>query len=38
MTDEEAAKFASKAAAITVTREGAQPSLPTRDDVQRYPL
>lgn len=38
MTDEEAAKFASKVAAITVTREGAQPSLPTRDDVQRYPL
>lgn len=38
MSDVEAAKFASKAAAITVTREGAQPSLPTRDDVQRYPL
>lgn len=38
MSDVEAAKFASKVAAITVTREGAQPSLPTRDDVQRYPL
>ncbi len=36
MTETEAATFASKVAAIVVTRNGAQPSLPTFDEVQAY--
>jgi ribokinase len=32
---EEAARWASAAAAVAVTREGAQPSLATRDEIQR---
>lgn len=35
MTDQEAAQFASKVAAIVVTREGAQQSLPTYEEVER---
>lgn len=35
-SDIEAIEYASKAAAITVTREGAQPSLPTIDEVNHY--
>jgi ribokinase len=33
---DEAVKFASAAAAITVTREGAIPSLPSRDEVEEF--
>ncbi|WP_432664285.1 ribokinase [Wukongibacter baidiensis] len=33
---EEAIKFATKVGAITVTREGAQSSLPTREEVERF--
>ncbi len=33
---EEATKFASAAASISVTREGAQPSIPSRDEVQKF--
>ncbi|MEH7014856.1 PfkB family carbohydrate kinase, partial [Neobacillus niacini] len=33
MSDLEAAKFASKVSSIVVTREGAQPSLPTLDEL-----
>ncbi|USG67002.1 ribokinase [Brevibacillus ruminantium] len=33
-TDEAAARFASKVAAIVVTRHGAQPSLPTMEEVE----
>lgn len=36
MTETEAATFASKVAAIVVTRNGAQPSLPTFDEVQAF--
>ena len=32
----EAAEFASAAAAISVTREGAQPSLPRREEVIQF--
>lgn len=32
----EATKFASAAASISVTREGAQPSIPSRDEVQKF--
>lgn len=32
----EAARFANRAAAIAVTRAGAQPSLPTRDQIERF--
>ncbi len=32
----EAAEFATKASAISVTRAGAQPSLPTRDEVENF--
>ncbi|MHC1781921.1 MAG: ribokinase [Anaerolineaceae bacterium] len=32
----DAAKFASAAAALSVTREGAQPSLPNRDEVEEF--
>lgn len=32
----EAAAFATKASAISVTRAGAQPSLPTRDEVENF--
>ncbi|MBR2622613.1 MAG: ribokinase [Clostridia bacterium] len=35
-TLEEAAKFGSKAASIACTRQGAQPSIPTRKEVERY--
>lgn len=34
---DEAARWASRAAAISVTRAGAQPSLPTRGEVERLP-
>jgi len=33
--DEEAGAFACAAAAVSVTREGAQPSMPTREEVRR---
>ncbi|MFZ7942528.1 ribokinase [Neobacillus sp. 19] len=36
MVDSEAASFASKVAAIVVTREGAQPSLPTLEEVNGF--
>lgn len=36
MAEEEAAAFASKVAAIVVTRRGAQPSLPTLAEVEAY--
>lgn len=36
MSDREAALFASKAAAIVVTREGAQSALPTIDEVNQF--
>ncbi|QQE75414.1 ribokinase [Brevibacillus composti] len=36
MADEEAIRFASKAAAIVVTRHGAQPSLPTLEEVEAF--
>ncbi|GED69284.1 ribokinase [Brevibacillus reuszeri] len=36
MSEEEAASFASKVAAIVVTKEGAQPSLPTLEEVNSY--
>ena len=32
----EAAQFGSKAASIACTRKGAQPSIPTREEVERY--
>ncbi|WP_249730387.1 ribokinase [Paenibacillus sp. J2TS4] len=35
LSDLEALEYANKVAAITVTREGAQPSLPTKDEVDR---
>ena len=35
MQAESAAQFASAAAAISVTRRGAQPSMPGRDEVKR---
>lgn len=35
-TIREAAEFATKASAISVTRAGAQPSLPTRDEVEGF--
>lgn len=35
VSDQEAAKFASKVSAIVVTREGAQQSLPTREEVDQ---
>jgi ribokinase len=33
---DESIKFASAAASISVTREGAQPSIPSRDEVQKF--
>lgn len=36
MEDKEAATFASKVAAIVVTREGAQTSIPTMDEVEEF--
>jgi ribokinase len=36
MSDLEAANFASKVEAITVTREGGQPSLPTLEEVEGF--
>ncbi|WP_282137757.1 PfkB family carbohydrate kinase [Rossellomorea aquimaris] len=36
MNEEKAAKFASKVSAIVVTREGAQPSLPTLEEVRQF--
>jgi ribokinase len=36
MNDEKAAKFASKVSPIVVTREGAQPSLPTLEEVREF--
>ena len=36
MSDAEAAAFAAKVAAIVVTRKGAQPSLPTLDEVNAF--
>ncbi|WP_028778033.1 ribokinase [Shimazuella kribbensis] len=38
MSDQEAAKFASKVSAIVVTREGAQQSLPTKEEVDKIIL
>lgn len=38
MSDTEAAAFASKVAAIVVTRQGAQPSLPTLAEVEAFTL
>ncbi|WP_408011301.1 ribokinase [Pseudalkalibacillus sp. A8] len=36
MSDQEAAKFASKVSAMVVTKEGAQPSLPTLEEVEKF--
>lgn len=36
MTIPEAARFANAAAAISVTRKGAQTSMPTRDEIERF--
>ena len=36
MALEDALKFASKAAAISVTRAGAQPSVPSREEVDNF--
>jgi ribokinase len=35
MNAKKAASFASAAAAISVTRSGAQPSMPSRDEVEQ---